>query len=81
VLAVPWQALPAMSWRIAPGYPAMCCAAGEVSSESIVPAQYQMLCRAIDALEAEGVRFSDSGVRLQRPAPVVHTVIHSEAAA
>jgi DNA-binding XRE family transcriptional regulator len=24
----------------------------EVSSESIVPAQYQMLCRAIDALEA-----------------------------
>jgi hypothetical protein len=53
----------------------------EVSSESIVPAQYQMLCRAIDALEAEGVRFSDSGVRLQRPAPVVHTVIHSEAAA
>jgi hypothetical protein len=53
----------------------------EVSSESIVPAQYQMLCRAIDALEAEGVRFSDSGVRLQRPAPVVGTVIHSEAAA
>jgi hypothetical protein len=36
------------------------------------------LCRAIDVLEAEGVRFSDSGVYLQRPAP---TVIHSEGAA
>jgi transcriptional regulator with XRE-family HTH domain len=50
----------------------------EVSSESIVPAQYQMLCRAIDALEAEGIRFTDGGVHLQRPAP---TVIHSEGAA
>jgi hypothetical protein len=26
------------------------------------------LCRALDVLEAEGVRFSDSGVYLQRPA-------------
>jgi transcriptional regulator with XRE-family HTH domain len=38
----------------------------EVSSNSIVPAQYQMLCRAIEALEATGVRFSDGGVHLQR---------------
>jgi len=38
----------------------------EVSSDSIVPAQYQMLCRALDVLEAEGVRFSDGGVHLQR---------------
>jgi hypothetical protein len=38
----------------------------EVSSDSIVPAQYQMLCRAIEALEAEGIRFSDNGVHLQR---------------
>jgi transcriptional regulator with XRE-family HTH domain len=52
----------------------------EVSSESIVPAQYQMLCRAIEALEAEGIRFTDSGVHLQRTAPP-STVIHSEAAA
>jgi transcriptional regulator with XRE-family HTH domain len=52
----------------------------EISSESIVPAQYQMLCRAIEALEAEGIRFSDSGVHLQRPASM-STVIHSEAAA
>jgi transcriptional regulator with XRE-family HTH domain len=52
----------------------------EISSESIVPAQYQMLCRAIEALEAEGIRFTDSGVHLQRPAPM-GTVIHSEAAA
>jgi hypothetical protein len=39
-----------------------------------------MLCRAIDALEAEGICFSDSGVHLQRPA-LASTVIHSEGAA
>jgi transcriptional regulator with XRE-family HTH domain len=52
----------------------------EVSSESIVPAQYQMLCRAIDALEAEGVAFSSNGVHLQRSAPT-STILHSEGAA
>ena len=52
----------------------------EISSASIIPAQYQMLVKAIDALEAEGVRFSDDGVSRQRPAPI-GTVIHSEAAA
>jgi len=41
----------------------------EISSESIVPAQYQMLCRAIEALEAEGVRFAERGVHLQRAVP------------
>jgi hypothetical protein len=30
-------------------------------SSTIVPAQYQTLCRAIEALEAEGIRFSDGG--------------------
>jgi transcriptional regulator with XRE-family HTH domain len=52
----------------------------EVSSESIVPAQYQMLCRAIEALEAEGVSFSSNGVHLQRSPASVSTVIHSEGA-
>jgi transcriptional regulator with XRE-family HTH domain len=52
----------------------------EGSSESIVPAQYQMLCRAIEALEDAGVRFSNGGVHLQRTAPA-STVIHSEGAA
>jgi transcriptional regulator with XRE-family HTH domain len=52
----------------------------EISSESIVPAQYQMLCRAIDALEAEGVRFAESGVHLQRTA-TASTVIESAGAA
>jgi transcriptional regulator with XRE-family HTH domain len=52
----------------------------EISSESIVPAQYQMLVRAIEALEAEGVRFAESGVHLQRSAPA-STVIHSEGVA
>jgi transcriptional regulator with XRE-family HTH domain len=52
----------------------------EISSESIVPAQYQMLCRAIEALEAEGVRFAESGVHLQHPAPA-SAVIHSGGAA
>jgi transcriptional regulator with XRE-family HTH domain len=51
----------------------------EISSESIVPAQYQMLCRAIDALEAEGICFSDSGVHLQRTTPA-STVIESAGA-
>jgi hypothetical protein len=52
----------------------------EVSSNSIVPAQYQMLCRAIDTLEGEGVRFSENGVHLQRASPI-STVIASEGAA
>jgi transcriptional regulator with XRE-family HTH domain len=51
----------------------------EVSSDALVPAQYQMLVRAIDALEAEGIRFSVDGVQLHRPAPI-GTVIHSERA-
>jgi len=51
----------------------------EVSSNSIVPAQYQMLCRAIEALEAEGIRFSDGSVHRQCPAPI-GTVLHSEGA-
>jgi transcriptional regulator with XRE-family HTH domain len=49
----------------------------EVSSHNLVPAQYQLLCRALDALEAEGVVFVDGGVHLQRPAPT-GTVLHSE---
>jgi transcriptional regulator with XRE-family HTH domain len=49
----------------------------ETSSAALVPAQYQMLCRALDVLEAEGVRFSDGGVHLQRTAST-GTVHHSE---
>jgi hypothetical protein len=46
----------------------------EVSSNSLVPAQYQMLCRALDVLEAEGVRFTESnGVFLQCAYPVSRT--------
>ena len=52
----------------------------EVSSHSIVPAQFQLLGRALDVLEAAGVRFSDDGVHLQRPAPTAPTVIASEGA-
>jgi hypothetical protein len=36
------------------------------------------LCRALDVLEAEGVRFTDGGVHLQRPAPIT---AYSEGAA
>ena len=36
----------------------------EVSSAAIVPAQYQMHCRAIEALEGEGARFSGDGVSI-----------------
>jgi transcriptional regulator with XRE-family HTH domain len=53
----------------------------EISSESIVPAQYQMLCRAIEALEAEGIRFTDSGVQLlQRSSLMTSTTIESAGA-
>ena len=52
----------------------------ETSSDALVPAQYQMLCRALDVLEGEGIRFSDGGVHLQRIAPT-GTVHHSEGAA
>jgi hypothetical protein len=53
----------------------------EVSSHNIVPAQYQLLCRALDVLEAEGVVFVNGGVHLQRTAPSTGTIIHSEGAA
>jgi hypothetical protein len=33
----------------------------EVSSDHIIPAQYVYLCKATEALEAEGIRFSDGG--------------------
>ena len=49
----------------------------EVSSDSIIPAQYQMLCRAVSALEAEGICFTNDGVHRQCPA-AVGTVLHSE---
>ena len=52
--------------------------AWELSSHASPGAMYDHLCRVIDVLEAEGVRFSDNGVYLQRPAPVATTVIASE---
>ena len=56
-----------------------CLRAWEGSSDSVLRAQYRTLCRAIEALESEGVRFSEDGVHLQRPAPM-STVLHSEGA-
>ena len=53
--------------------------AWERSSNSIPEATYSHLLRALDVLEAEGVRFSDGGVYLQRPAPSAGTVLHSGA--
>jgi transcriptional regulator with XRE-family HTH domain len=54
----------------------------EISSESIVPAQYQMLCRAVDALEARKACALPRAACIcsARPAPA-STVIHSEGAA
>ena len=40
--------------------------AWERSSNSIPEATYSHLCRAFDVLEAEGIRFADGGVYLQR---------------
>jgi len=53
--------------------------AWERSSNSIPEATYSHLCRAVDALEATGIRFSDNGVHLQRTVPT-STVAHSEGA-
>jgi len=58
-----------------------CLRAWEGSSDSVLRAQYRTLCKAIEALESEGVRFSEDGVHLQRPVPLGSTVIHSEARA
>src|SRR5215472_2429244 len=55
--------------------------AWERSSHSIPEATYSHLCRAVAALEAEGIEFSPNGVYLERPAPTSSTVIHSEGAA
>ena len=53
--------------------------AWERSSNSIPEATYSHLCRAIQVLEDQGVRFSDNGVHLQRAVPM-NTVIASEGA-
>jgi transcriptional regulator with XRE-family HTH domain len=53
----------------------------ENSSAATPSAMVDHLCRAIEALEAEGIRFSDGGLHLQRPAPIAGTAIHSEGAA
>jgi transcriptional regulator with XRE-family HTH domain len=52
----------------------------EGSSNAVPDAMVDHLTRALDVLEAEGIRFSDGGVHLQRAAPI-GTIIHSEGAA
>ena len=49
----------------------------EGSSNATPDAMTAHLCRALDVLESEGVRFSEDGVHLHRPAPM-STVLHSE---
>jgi DNA-binding transcriptional regulator YiaG len=58
-----------------------CLTAWEGSSGSVPNAKARALHRVVAALEAEGIRFSDGGVHLQRPAPSAGTVLHSEGAA
>jgi transcriptional regulator with XRE-family HTH domain len=57
-----------------------CLTAWEGSSGSVPNAGVRALHRVVSALEAEGIRFSDGGVHLQRSTPT-STVIHSEGAA
>ena len=57
-----------------------CLTAWEGSSGSVPNAKARALHRVVSALEAEGIRFTDSGVHLQRPVPM-GTVIVSEGAA
>jgi transcriptional regulator with XRE-family HTH domain len=51
----------------------------EGSSNAVPSAMVDHLSRALDVLEAEGIRFSDGGVHLQRSAPI-SSVIASEGA-
>jgi DNA-binding XRE family transcriptional regulator len=52
----------------------------EGSSDATPGAMYTHLCRVVGVLEAEGVRFSEGGVCLQRLAPV-STVLQSNGTA
>jgi transcriptional regulator with XRE-family HTH domain len=58
-----------------------CLTAWEGSSGSVPNAGVRALHRVVSALEAEGIRFSDGGVQLQRFAPMTSTTIASEGAA
>jgi hypothetical protein len=51
----------------------------EGSSDAAPGAMYPHLIRVVDVLQDAGARFSEDGVRLQRPAPV-GTVLHSNGA-
>jgi transcriptional regulator with XRE-family HTH domain len=53
----------------------------EGSSNAVPDAMVAHLSRAIDVLEAEGIRFTDSGVHLAAPRAIAGTAIHSEGAA
>src|SRR5262245_9258510 len=51
----------------------------EGSSAAVPDAMVDHLSRALDVLEAEGIRFTDGGVQMQRSTPT--TTLHSEAMA
>jgi len=55
--------------------------AWEASSASVPEATYSHLCRAVEALEATGVRFATDGVYLQRSAPMTTTIASERAMA
>ena len=58
-----------------------CLTAWEGSSRSVPNAKARALHRVVSALEAEGIRFSDDGVHLQRTAIPTSTIVQSEAVA
>jgi transcriptional regulator with XRE-family HTH domain len=53
----------------------------ESSSDAVPDAMVGHLSRALDVLEAGGVRFAEGGVSIERTTPLASTVIHSEARA
>jgi transcriptional regulator with XRE-family HTH domain len=53
----------------------------EGSSNAVPSAMVDHLSRVLDVLEAEGIRFTDGGVTLQRSPAPVGTVIPSEGVA
>jgi transcriptional regulator with XRE-family HTH domain len=59
-----------------------CLTAWEGSSGAVPNANARALHRVVSALEAEGIDFTDGGVRIEaRAAPISATIVHSEATA
>jgi hypothetical protein len=59
-----------------------CLRTWEGSSDAVPGAQYRTLCKLIDVLQSEGIRFHENGgVYVERAVSIAGATIHSEATA